>query len=95
MSTCALRETQPKVIACIPAYNEEKHIADIVARTRPYVDMVFVIDDGSEDATALLAERAGAIIFKHEKNRGKGAAVNTAFSIARELRLPGCFPGCC
>jgi len=45
------------VAAVIPAYLEEKHIADVVRRTRAQLDNVLVVDDGSTDATAATARR--------------------------------------
>jgi glycosyltransferase involved in cell wall biosynthesis len=86
----ALKETalQPelKVIAAIPAYNEANHIISIIKETWRYVDQVFVIDDGSTDGTGEIAEAAGATVIKHDHNQGKGAAINSAFGIARELQ---------
>jgi hypothetical protein len=46
--------------------------------------MVIVVDDGSSDATAQIAAEAGAIVFSHEHNGGKGTALRTAFGIARD-----------
>lgn len=71
------------IIAVIPAYNEERFIASVVLKTRRYVDEVWVVDDGSQDATADLAEEAGAIVLRHGSNLGKGAALNTGFCAAR------------
>lgn len=76
---------QPKIIAAIPAYNEAKHIQEIVTKTLRYVDQVIVVDDGSVDGTGERAERAGAVVIKHPTNMGKGAGIKTAFKTAREL----------
>lgn len=76
-----------KVIAAIPAYNEERFIGSVVLKTRRYVDQVIVIDDGSTDATSEIAEIAGATVIKHEHNKGKGMAINAAFEIARKLKM--------
>ena len=75
--------TNQKVIALIPAFNEERFIASVVLKTRRYVDEVWVVDDGSRDATAELAEEAGAVVLRHECNQGKGAALNTGFRAVR------------
>ncbi|HET9418679.1 MAG TPA: glycosyltransferase family 2 protein [Chthoniobacterales bacterium] len=65
------------IAAVIPAFNEEKHIADVVRRTRAKIDNVLVVDDGSGDATAERAREAGADVFVHPDNRGKGEAIRT------------------
>lgn len=72
-------------IVCIPAFNEEKTISDIISRTLPYVDSVIVYDDGSTDNTARKAEESGAKVLRNEKNLGKGAALKSLFQYAREI----------
>jgi len=67
------------IIALIPAYNEEAHIARVVSETKKYVDKVIVIDDGSRDATAERAKEAGATVLRHIINMGKGLALKTGF----------------
>ena len=74
-----------KVVAVIPAYNEERFIGSVVLRARRYADTVVVVDDGSTDATADIAHAAGATVVRHEHNQGKGVALNTGFDRAREL----------
>jgi glycosyltransferase involved in cell wall biosynthesis len=74
------------VVVIIPAYNEERFIGSVVLKTRRLADIVLVVDDGSQDATAELAAAAGAQVVSHDENRGKGAALNTAFCRARDLR---------
>jgi len=71
------------IVAGIPAYNEEKSIAKIIIRALAHVDKVLVIDDGSSDATADIAEKLGAVVIKHERNLGKGGALRTMFNWAR------------
>ncbi len=66
-----------RVGAVIPAYEEEKHIADVVRRTRAQLEHVLVVDDGSTDATAANAREAGAEVIVHPQNRGKGEAIRT------------------
>jgi glycosyltransferase involved in cell wall biosynthesis len=46
--------------------------------------MVIVVDDGSSDQTADQAVEAGALLVRHEVNKGKGVALNTGFAFARE-----------
>ncbi len=67
------------VAALIPAYLEEAHISDVVARTRRELATVLVIDDGSKDRTSHLAKEAGAEVIAHAQNQGKGAAIKTGF----------------
>jgi glycosyltransferase involved in cell wall biosynthesis len=66
-----------KILAAIPCFNTEPFIAGVVSRARKYVDLVVVIDDGSYDGTAEVARAAGALVVRHEKNLGKGAAMKT------------------
>ncbi len=66
-----------KIFALIPAYNEEKTIAKILVKTERIADAVVVVDDGSTDETAQIAERLNATVLRHEKNLGKGAALRT------------------
>jgi glycosyltransferase involved in cell wall biosynthesis len=50
-----------------------------------HVDKVVVVDDGSTADTAAIAEHLGAHLVSHEGNRGYGAAIQSCFSIARDL----------
>lgn len=68
-------------IALIPAHNEEKQIAHVVRQAREHLP-VLVIDDGSRDRTAALAEEAGATVVRQISNQGKGAALKTGFAWA-------------
>jgi glycosyltransferase involved in cell wall biosynthesis len=67
------------VAAVIPAYQEEKHIAEVVRRTLTQLPNVVVVDDGSTDATAEEARKAGADVIVHEQNRGKGESIKSGF----------------
>jgi len=73
------------VIAALPAYNEERSIAKLILKIKKKVDQVIVVDDGSTDATAEIAEALGATVLKHPQNLGYGAAIKTCFGAAREL----------
>ena len=66
--------------AVIPAYNEEKTIKEMAERTKKFVDRVVVVDDGSTDRTFDEAKEAGVEVIKHEKNRGKAAALKTGLA---------------
>lgn len=72
-------------IAAMPAYNEERSIAKMVLGCKKYVDLVVVVDDGSSDATAEIAEALGAHIVRHPKNQGYGGALRSCFETARKL----------
>jgi glycosyltransferase involved in cell wall biosynthesis len=63
--------------ALIPAFNEARSIAEVVAGVREAVSHVIVVDDGSTDGTAERARAAGAEVLAHAGNRGKGEAVRT------------------
>jgi glycosyltransferase involved in cell wall biosynthesis len=73
-----------KIVACIPAYNEEKTIARVVVETQKYVDRVIVCDDGSTDLTGEIAGRLGAEVIRHERRMGKGAALTDLFNAAKK-----------
>lgn len=63
----------------IPCLNEEEAIGPLVTAVRSRLPNVFVVDDGSADRTAALAAEAGAVVLRHEKSRGKGAALQTGW----------------
>lgn len=73
------------IVVAIPAYNEDRFIGSLVLKLRARDRRILVIDDGSTDATADLAEAAGATVVRHEHNQGKMAAVQTAFEHARRM----------
>jgi glycosyltransferase involved in cell wall biosynthesis len=74
-----------KVLAAMPAYNEEKFIAKTILGAQKYVDQVLVVDDGSTDATYEIAQKLGAIVVRHHYNSGYGSAIRTIFEKAKEL----------
>jgi glycosyltransferase involved in cell wall biosynthesis len=61
----------------VPVYNEARHLERLLPRLLPLVPRVLVVDDGSIDETVSVARRLGARVARHERNRGKGAAVQT------------------
>jgi glycosyltransferase involved in cell wall biosynthesis len=72
------------ILAGIPAYNEARYVGSIVLQARQYVDEVIVVDDGSTDNTARVAELAGATVVRHDKNRGKGVAIQSILAEAKK-----------
>jgi glycosyltransferase involved in cell wall biosynthesis len=75
-----LAQIRSQTAAVIPAYQDEKHIGDIVGRTRQKLRHVLVVDDGSTDQTAQRARQAGAAVIVHDENRGKGEAIKTGLA---------------
>lgn len=73
------------IVAGIPAYNEEKTIAHVILIAQKHADIVVVCDDGSSDLTREIASKLGAVVIRHEKNRGYGAALQSLFKKAKEL----------
>ena len=75
------------VAVVIPARNESDRIEATVvgAAGLPGVDLVIVVDDGSADDTAVLAGQAGAIVLRHDRSRGKAAAMETGADAAAML----------
>ena len=69
----------------IPAFNEEKNIAGIIAKIIKEGFSVIVCNDGSTDMTGIVAEKMGAIVINHQKNLGYGAAIRSIFLKAKEL----------
>ncbi|HVR19711.1 MAG TPA: glycosyltransferase family 2 protein [Polyangiaceae bacterium] len=78
-----------KVLAVVPAFQAEKSVAAVVSGLLRELSgdaepRVLVVDDGSTDRTAAEAERAGAVLLRHPKNLGKGAALRAGLRFAHE-----------
>ncbi len=69
-------------IVIIPAHNESKTIANVISKIKLYTPNILVVDDGSQDQTALQAQNAGAQVLRHRVNLGKGAALKTGCEYA-------------
>jgi glycosyltransferase involved in cell wall biosynthesis len=72
---------QLRIVAVIPAFNEEEAIGDAIASVPSFVDRIVVVDDASRDRTS---ERASAsprepVVIRHAVNRGVGAAIVTGY----------------
>jgi glycosyltransferase involved in cell wall biosynthesis len=82
--------------AVICAFNEAPRVGAVVQATREADVNCIVVDDGSSDGTAEVAERLGATVVRHDVNRGKGAAlssglkrVETPFTVLLDADLTG------
>jgi len=71
-----------KVIAVIPARNEQEHISDVLRETKKHVDKVIVVDDASFDKTGEIAKQEGALVLRHIVNLGYGGALKTGCDAA-------------
>lgn len=77
---------EKKILLLIPAYNEENNIRRVIrsyreSKTDAYTDML-VVDDGSCDRTAEMAEREGITVITQIYNMGYGAALQTGYKYA-------------
>lgn len=78
-----------EVCAVVPTYQNAKTLLKVVADVHRVVDTVFVVDDGSNDGTAALLDKATGNerpekVLTHPKNCGKGAALKTGLTYARQ-----------
>ncbi len=72
-----------RVAAIVPVFDEAAKIGDVVRRTpRDVVDSLLVVDDGSADGSAEVAERGGAELIRHGERRGVGAALRSGYAAA-------------
>ena len=71
-----------RVCALIPAFNEASHIEEVVRGAARHVQKVVVIDDGSCDGTAEIAEAAGATCLRSNANSGKASALRMGIAFA-------------
>jgi dolichol-phosphate mannosyltransferase len=76
----AAMTSSPRFLTALPVYNEVTHVNPVLDEVLRYADDVIVVDDGSTDGTSrLLSARRDIECIRHEKNRGYGAALKTAF----------------
>jgi len=92
LDLAAVNEPRRDVVGVIPAYQCSATVGEVVAGTRRYLARVLVVDDGSTDPSGEVARRAGAEVLRHDHNRGKGAALRTAFTHLTEERAAGKAP---
>lgn len=75
-------------LTALPVFNESRHLCQVLDQVLRYSSEVLVVDDGSTDDThALLSQRGDIRVVAHERNRGYGAALLTAFEYAIEHRF--------
>ncbi|MBN1397700.1 MAG: glycosyltransferase family 2 protein [Bacteroidetes bacterium] len=69
----------------IPAYNSGPYLKELMRRLHESIGnkRIIIVDDGSEDNTAVIAGEEGAEVIRHEKNKGKGAALKTGFDFLK------------
>ena len=73
---------KPKIIACIPAYNDETTLASVIIRVKNYVDKIYVCNDGSSDDTAEIAKALGAEVIGHLNDVGYAVSLVELFNEA-------------
>lgn len=71
-----------KIYVVIPAYNESRHISDVIKKVKKYAKNIIVVDDGSRDKTYELALKSKVNVLRHIVNLGKGAALKTGCDYA-------------
>ena len=74
-----------KITIGIPAFNEEKHLPQILTKLKEITNSILVCDDGSTDNTSIIAKKFGAEVIKHKKNLGYGSAIKSIFQVASEI----------
>ena len=79
------RTEEARIAVVIPAFREGERIARVVRDVKSFVPVVVVVDDCSPDNTSDEANSAGAVVVRHEVNKGKGAALKTAFKKLAEM----------
>lgn len=70
-----------KILGLIPAYNEAPRVADVIRGALQHVPLL-VVDDGSKDGTADVAETLGVPVLRQQPNQGKGVALHVGFARA-------------
>ena len=73
-------ESPFRPVAIIPAYQAAATVGEVVRGLSRSLERVVVVDDGSTDATAAEAERAGAEVLRRAANGGKGSALRTGLA---------------
>ena len=79
----------PVVSVILPALDEEEALPTVVEDIRRYVPdaEIIVVDDGSQDATAQVAQSLDCVVVSHDHNRGKGSALRSGLAEARGMHV--------
>jgi glycosyltransferase involved in cell wall biosynthesis len=80
--TTRVATSRPDVLVIIPTWNEQASVGDVVGEVRAHGYAALVVDDGSTDRSAELAERAGATVLRLPVNLGVGGALRCGFRFA-------------
>jgi len=76
-----------KIALILPAYNEEKNIGEVLSNIPPKISKnmdIIVVNDGSSDKTAIVAQDYDTVILNHHENKGNGAATITGLNYCRD-----------
>lgn len=76
--------SEQKIVAVIPAYDEEETISSVISGARGFVDEIIVVDDASIDGTAAAALREGAVVLSHSRNLGYDKTIDDGFALAAQ-----------
>jgi len=81
-----MNSTRSSISVIIPAYNAGNSLEELISRLhRSIGDLhIIIVDDGSTDNTAEIARLAGATVIQHDKNCGKGTALQTGFDFIKK-----------
>lgn len=79
------QKMKKKIVAILPAYNQERQIAQLIKEVGKYVSEIIIVSDGSTDRTAELSAKSGAIVPEPILERGKGNAVRRGLEISKAL----------
>ncbi len=75
-----MRDYSPRVYIVLPAYNAAKTLLRTLAEIPPeYRKHMILVDDASTDDTVTIAQQAGLVVFRHERNKGYGANQKTCY----------------
>jgi len=90
MESCSFRHVEPaNIVVTIPAYNEAKTIGrvirDIMATMKEYQYRILVVSDGSTDLTESVSKKLGAVVLRHQMNRGLAETFRTELKKCLEM----------